>query len=380
MLFRRRPARLAFLILPVVTILGLTAVYSHSQPIDPVDTKQVFEREDAYINEEVAAHHFRGTVLVGIDGKIAFEKAYGPADEEWDVPNTPKTKFRIASLTKQFTAGCILLLQERGLLHAQDRVSKYLSDVPDTSREVTVHQLLTHTSGVPNPDYGSKQSANIQRMGATPREAVAQVSNQPLDFNPGTNWSYSNTGYILLGILIEKLSGQTYAEFLESNIFHPLGMTDSGYDRAAEILKARASGYDINHGHVTNADFIDMSGPFSAGGIYSTVEDLFRWNEALAHSGKLLSADSLKQMFTEYPEATHEGQHYGYGVVISRQKFGRLLHYHGGGVDGFSSVIQRYPEERLCIVVLSNLATYKPWELGDHIAADTFHLPLPTAR
>jgi len=380
MLFRLRSARLAFLILPVVTVAGLTAVYSHSQPIDPVDTRQVFEREDAYINEEVAAHHFRGTVLVGIDGKIAFEKAYGPADEEWDVPNTPKTKFRIASLTKQFTAGCILLLQERGLLHAQDRVSKYLSDVPDTSREVTVHQLLTHTSGVPNPDYGSKQSANIQRMGATPREAVAQVSNQPLDFNPGTNWSYSNTGYILLGILIEKLSGQTYAEFLESNIFHPLGMTDSGYDRAAEILKARASGYDINHGHVTNADFIDMSGPFSAGGIYSTVEDLFRWNEALAHSGKLLSADSLKQMFTEYPEATHEGQHYGYGVVISRQKFGRLLHYHGGGVDGFSSVIQRYPEERLCIVVLSNLATYKPWELGDHIAADIFHLPLPTAR
>jgi len=380
MLFRLRSARLAFLILPVVTIVGLTAVYSRSQPIDPVDTKQVFEREDAYINEEVAAHHFRGTVLVGIDGKIAFEKAYGPADEEWDVPNTPKTKFRIASLTKQFTAGCILLLQERGLLHAQDRVSKYLSDVPDTWREVTVHQLLTHTSGVPNPDYGSKQSANIQRMGATPREAVAQVSNQPLDFNPGTNWSYSNTGYILLGILIEKLSGQTYADFLESNIFHPLGMTDSGYDRAAEILKARASGYDINHGHVTNADFIDMSGPFSAGGIYSTVEDLFRWNEALAHSGKLLSADSLKQMFTEYPEATHEGQHYGYGVVISRQKFGRLLHYHGGGVDGFSSVIQRYPEERLCIVVLSNLATYKPWELGDHIAADIFHRPLPSAR
>jgi len=183
-----------------------------------------------------------------------------------------------------------------------------------------------------------------------------------------------------LGILIEKVSGQSYANFLESNIFHPLGMTDSGYDRAAEILKARAYGYDLNNGHVTNADFIDMSGPFSAGGIYSTVEDMFRWNEALAHSGKLLSADSLKQMFTEYPEATHQGQHYGYGVVISRQKFGKLLYYHGGGVEGFSSVIQRYSEERFCIVVLSNLAAYKPWELGDHIAADIFHLPMPTAQ
>ena len=157
-------------------------------------------------------------------------------------------------------------------------------------------------------------------------------------------------------------------------------MKDSGYDRASEILKARASGYDISNDRLTNADFIDMSVPFSAGGIYSTVEDMFRWNEALAHPGRLLNADSLKQMFTEYPEATHERQHYGYGVVISRQKFGKLLYYHGGGVNGFSSIIQRYPEDRVCIVVLSNLATYKPWELGDHIAADMFHLPMPTTH
>jgi CubicO group peptidase (beta-lactamase class C family) len=375
---RVRSARLALLLLPAVTIVGFAGIYGAAQLSAPVDAKQVFEREDAYINEEVAAHHFRGTVLVGIDEKIVFEKAYGPADEEWDVPNTPRTKFRIASLTKQFTAACILLLQERGLLHVQDRVSNYLPDLPTAWREVTVHQLLTHTGGIPNPNYASKQSATIQRMGATPREAVAQVANQPLDFKPGTKWNYSNTGYILLGLLIEKVSGQSYADFLERNIFHPLGMADSGYDRAADVLKARASGYDIHDGHLTNADFIDMSGPFSAGGIYSTVEDLFRWNEALAHSGKLLSGDSLKQMFTEYPEATHEGQHYGYGVVISRLKFGKLLYYHGGGVNGFSSAIQRYPEKRLCIVVLSNLEDYKPWELGDHIAADIFHQPLPT--
>ena len=380
MLFRQDSAKLVFLALPVLAILGLTAVYSPAQAIDPGDTKQVFEREDAYIRQEVATHHFRGTVLVGIDGKVLFEKAYGLADEEWDIPNTAKTKFRIASLTKQFTAACILLLQEQGLLHVQDRVSNYLPDLPTGWREITIHQLLTHTAGVPSPDYASKQSASIQRLGATPQEAVAQVANQPLDFNPGTKWNYSNTGYILLGMLIEKLSGQTYADFLETNIFHPLGMTDSGYDRPAEILKARASGYDIRDGHLTNADFIDMSGPFSAGGIYSTVEDLFRWNEALAQSGKLLRADSLKQMFTEYPEATHEGQHYGYGVVISRLKFGKLLYYHGGGVNGFSSVIQRYPEERLCIVSLSNSEAYKPWELGDHIAADIFHQPLPQAH
>jgi CubicO group peptidase (beta-lactamase class C family) len=132
-------------------------------------------------------------------------------------------------------------------------------------------------------------------------------------------------------------------------------------------------------GHIANADFLDMSVPFSAGGIYSTVEDMYRWSEALAENGKLLSADSLKQMFTEYPEATHEGQHYGYGVVISRLKFGKLLYYHGGGIEGFSSSIQRYPNDRVSIVILSNLDSYKPWELGDHIASDLFNQPPPAA-
>src|SRR5215467_16100298 len=161
MLIRPRSAWLAFCVLPVLTIASFHAVYSDIQLID---TNQVFEREDAYVAQEALTDHFRGAVLVGKDGKVVFEKAYGPADEEWDVPNTPKTKFRIASLTKQFTATCILLLQERGLLHVQDRVSKYLTDVPAAWKEITVQQLLNHTSGVPNPDYASKQSANIQRM------------------------------------------------------------------------------------------------------------------------------------------------------------------------------------------------------------------------
>jgi CubicO group peptidase (beta-lactamase class C family) len=353
-----------------------TPVSSRSQR---ADIKQVFEREDAYITSETLSHHFRGAVLVGMDGKVVFERGYGLADEEWDVRNTPTTKFRIASLTKQFTAACILILQQRSQLRVQEPISRYLSGLSAAWGAVTVHQLLTHTSGVPNPDYASEQYAKVQRTGATPQQLVALVANQPLDFKPGTKWNYSNTGYILLGMLIENLSGQSYADFLKSNIFEPLAMTDSGYDRATDILKDRASGYEIKNGQLANSGFIDMSTPYSAGGIYSTAEDMYRWNEALAHPGKLLSADSLKQMFTEYPEATHQEQHYGYGVVISRQKFGKLLYYHGGGVEGFSSSIQRYPEERLCIVVLTNLASYKPWELGDHIASDIFHERPPTA-
>jgi CubicO group peptidase (beta-lactamase class C family) len=338
------------------------------------DRTKVFAKEDAYISSETATHFFRGAVLVGIDGKIAFEKAYGLGDEEWGAPNTVHTKFRIASLGKQFTATCILLLQERGRMSVHDPISRYLPGLPAAWHAITIHQLLTHTSGIPNYT-SSPEIGKLDRTGATPQQMVALVQDKPLDFGPGTNWSYSNTGYILLGMIVEKVSGQSYADFLKNNIFAPLGMSDSGYDTARNILKERASGYDMIDGHLANADFIDMSIPFSAGGIYSTVEDMYRWNEALAENRRLLAQDSLKQMFAEYPEAVHEGQHYGYGVVISRLKLGKLLYHHGGGVEGFSSSIQRYPNERVCIVILSNLATYKPWELGEHIASDLFSRP-----
>jgi CubicO group peptidase (beta-lactamase class C family) len=343
------------------------------------DDKRVFERLDAYVTAEANEHSFRGVVLLGMNGKVVFEKAYGLANEEWNVRNTTTTKFRIASLTKEFTAACILVLQERGRLKVQDPISRYLPGLPETWQSITIHQLLTHTSGIPNYT-DSSELPKINRTGATPQEMIALVTGKPLDFEPGSQWRYSNSGYILLGMIIERVSGQPYADFLKSNIFERLEMKNSGYDRGSDILKERASGYQIKDGVLANADFIDMTIPCAAGGIYSTVEDLYRWNEALAHDGKLLSEESLKQMFTEYPEATHQGQHYGYGVVISRQKFGKLLYYHGGGVNGFSSSIQRYHSERVCIVVLSNLSSYKPWELGDHIAADLFHQALSAVR
>ena len=262
---------------------------------------------------------------MGMNGKVVFEKASGIADEDWNAHNTTTTKFRISSLSKQFTAACVLLLQERGRLRVRDPISRYLAGLPKTWQSTTIHQLLTHTSGIPN---------------------------------------YTDSSQL---------------PTINSNIFERLYMKNSGYDRLTDILKERASGYRIKNGGLANADFIDMTIPYAAGGIYSTVEDMYRWNEAMAQDGKLLSADSLKQMFTEYPEATYQGQHYGYGVVISRQKFGKLLYYHGGGVEGFSSSIQRYPSERVCIVVLSNLGSLKPWELGDYIAADIFHQALPGA-
>jgi len=342
------------------------------------DSQQVLKQADAYLTAQVANGTFRGSVLVGIDGKIAFEKGYGFANQEWSIPNTPSTKFRIASLTKQFTAACILLLQERGQLNIHDPISKYVTDLPETWQPITLHQLLTHTSGIPNYPGMPRVENELNRTGATPRQMLEVAATKPLEFTPGTKLHYTNTGYVLLGMVIEKVPGMSYADFLQKNIFTPLSMANSGYDIQANILAQRASGYILKDGHITNADFIDMSIPFAAGSIYSTVEDMYRWNEALAN-GKLLSAASTHQMFAIYPETLAEGMHYGYGVVLA-QRFSKQLYYHGGGVKGFESVIQRYPKEHICIVILENLDPTSPWNLADHIASELFHQPQSGAK
>lgn len=320
---------------------------------------------DAYLQKQVAAKSFRGAALIAVNGKIEFEHGYGFASEELRVQNTPQTKFRIASLTKQFTAACVLLLQEQGKLDVHDPIAKYLPSLPAPWQAITIHQLLTHTSGVPNyTEFPPISQLNL--TGATPQELVAVVADKPLLFPSGTKFSYTNTGYVLLGMLIEKVSGEHYADFLREKIFTPLAMNDSGYDTAAAILPLRAAGYQLKGGKLANAQYIDMTIPFAAGGIYSTVEDLFKWNEALAN-GKLLSSASQKLMFGIYPETGVKNSHYGYGVVMT-ERFGQQLYYHGGGVFGFASSIQRYPAKNLCIVVLSNLEIVKPWEIGDGLA------------
>jgi CubicO group peptidase (beta-lactamase class C family) len=175
--------------------------------------KQVVQNLDTAMEWEVANHSFRGTVLVGIRGETAFEKAHGLANEEWGIRNTLSTKFLIASLTKQFTAACILLLQERGRLSVHDPISMHLPDLPEAWRPLTIHQLLTRTSGIPNYP-GDPQIKQLNRTGATPREMIGLVARKPLEFEPGTKFAYTNTGYILLGMIIENVPGLSYSDFL----------------------------------------------------------------------------------------------------------------------------------------------------------------------
>jgi len=315
--------------------------------------------------EEVVQYHvsnkkFMGSVLVARGEEILLNKGYGSANLEWNIPNSPATKFRLGSVTKQFTAAAILLLEERGKLKTDDPVKKFMSDAPTAWEKITIYHLLTHTSGIPNftsfPDYQSQKP-----FAATPEKLAARFRDKPLDFQPGEKWSYSNSGYILLGYVLEKASGESYEEFLQENIFGPLRMKDSGYDSNSAIIMRRASGYGVGKDGPMNAEFIHMSIPFSAGALYSTTEDLLRWEQRL-FGGKFLSAASLAKMTTPFKDD------YACGVGV-RTVNGRRVIDHGGGIEGFNTFLAYYPDDKLTVVALSNVNGGAPQQIASQLAA-----------
>jgi CubicO group peptidase (beta-lactamase class C family) len=322
------------------------------------------------VQDAVTSQHFMGTVLVARDGTPILDKAYGSADLEWNIPNAPDTRFRLGSITKQFTASGILLLEERGKLKVEDPISKYLPDEPAAWKNITFFHLLTHTSGIPSftsfPDYQELQGRPV-----TPEQLVARFHDKPLDFQPGEKWNYSNSGYALLGYLLEKISGQKYCDFLQQNIFTPLAMHDSGCDRNSAILPRRASGYTPGPHGLENASYIDMTVPFSAGELYSTTGDLLRWQHGL-FGGKLLHPASLKKMTTPFKE------NYGFGLEIQTIK-GHERISHGGGINGFNTFEAWYPREKLSIIVLSNVNGNAPEEISGRLASVMLDEPVVLA-
>ena len=313
---------------------------------------------------------FMGSVLVARGEKILLDKGYGQADIERNVANAPDTKFRLGSVTKQFTAAAILLLEERGKLKTGDPVRKYLPDAPAAWDKVTIFHLLTHTSGIPNftdfPDYRESESKAV-----TPAQLVARFRDKPLDFQPGEQWKYSNSGYVLLGYLIEKISGQTYRDFLQANIFTPLKLSDTGYDHSAFDIPRHAVGYMREGQGFAQAGYIDMSIPFAAGGLYSTTHDLLRWEQAL-FGGKLLSAESLRKMTTPFKSD------YAFGLGVTARD-GHTVISHGGGIEGFNTELDYYPDDKLTVVVLGNVSGGAPGsiarELGAVAEGETITLP-----
>lgn len=297
---------------------------------------------------------FSGTILVMQKGEILLNQGYGFANHEWDIPNTPQTKFAIGSMSKAFTALAIMMLQERGELSVQDSICDYLSDCPEAWQPITLHHLLTHTSGIFNfTDLDPQAIGDVNIcLEYKPEEVIAYFKDLPLDFEPGSNWSYSNSGYFLLGVVIEKVSTESYETFIQKNILQPLGMADSGYDRSSTIVKQRAKGYSGYSGRLSNADCWDVSLKYAAGGLYSTVGDLYKWDQAL-YTSPLVSSDTLNTLFTSSDGILGGGEAYAYGWFISK-RFGHRVIEHAGGVYGFSSQIARFPDDDLTVIVLSN--------------------------
>jgi CubicO group peptidase (beta-lactamase class C family) len=324
-------------------------------PLPPIE-----QVADAGLNRVIRNDEPGLALLVAHNGKVLFEKGYGLADVERHIPITAQTKFRIGSITKQFTASAILKLQEEGKLNVNDKLSKYLPDFP-RGEEVTLRHLLTHTSGIHSytsqPGFLEKVTTPVKTD-----DLIESIKKFPYDFDPGQKWLYNNSGFFLLGYIIEKVSGLSYSEFLNQNFFEPLGMTNTGVYRAGARLEQEALGYQYGDGKFTNALNWDMTWAGGAGALYSTVEDLYRWNEGLFH-GKVISLANLQAAETPVQTAENKGDHpedgYGFGLSIAKLRGAQEIS-HGGGLNGFSSFLLRLPRENLTVVVLANALPGQP--------------------
>ena len=320
----------------------------------------VTARMDQVIQSYVTNHQFMGSVLVARDTQVIYSKGFGSANLEWDIPNSPATKFRLGSVTKQFTAASILLLEEHGKLSVDDPLKKYLPDAPAAWNKITIYHLLTHTSGIPSftgfPDY-----AKLEPFATTSEQLVSRFRDKPLDFEPGEKWQYSNSGYVLLGHLIEKIAGESYENFVRKHIFTPLGMKDSGYDSNSAVIPHRASGYVHVGDGFENAGFVHMSVPHGAGALYSTTVDLLKWEQGL-FGGKLLKAASLQKMTTPFK------QNYAFGLEVQTEG-GHKAIQHGGGIEGFNTELAYYPDDKLTVVVLGNVNGGAPGDIAAKLAA-----------
>ncbi|MCD6065481.1 MAG: serine hydrolase [Bacteroidetes bacterium] len=286
-----------------------------------------------------------GSVLVAKNGKILLSKGYGMADNTKKTGNTGLTRFKLASVSKQFTAMGIMILQEQGKLSTDDKLSKYIPDYPNGDK-IMVHHLLTHTSGIPSftslPVYDS-----IRTLPHTLDMLIGYSKYKPLEFDPGTKFNYSNSGYILLSYIIEKASGMKYAAFINKSVFKPLGMKNSGVCEGNKEVPGMAVGYTEENDKMVIAPFTDMSIPSGAGALYSTVEDMLIWDQSL-YTEKLVKKETLQKIFTA------DKENYGYGWKISTFK-GHKWISHNGGIEGFSTTMNRFTDDSLTVIILKNI-------------------------
>jgi len=344
--------RKAALIVPIIFSAGLALAVPGFSPAQA--PASIAAQLDQLLSSVFKPDQPGAALLIMKDGQVLVRKAYGLADLELGVPLEPDMVFEIGSMTKQFTAVSILMLMERGQLSLSDPITKFLPDYPTRGKTITVEHLLTHTSGIQSyTDMAAWRPLMRKDMGLT--ELIGIFKDQPMLFAPGERWRYNNSGYILLGAIIEKISGLTYEAFLQKNVFDPLGLKHTFYGSASRIIPRRASGYGPGAGGAfLNAEFISMTQPYAAGSLLSSVDDLSAWNTALL-AGKLIKRETLERAWTPSKLADGTSTNYGYGWGVSEYEGHRMIQ-HGGGIPGFTSDGILFPEDKLCVIMLTNSA------------------------
>jgi len=316
------------------------------------------------------------SILVAKDGKPIYQKAFGRSNMELDIPMKIDNVFQIGSITKQFTAVSILMLEEQGKLKMNDKIVKYMPDYPTQGSVITIHHLLNHTSGIKNSTPVGRKGV-VSKTDMSSIELVDYFKNEPLDFVPGDSFKYSNAGYILLGRIIEIVSGQSYEDFIENNIFNKIGMFDSRYGSMNEIVKNRASGYQGGQNTFTNADYMSLTLPYAAGAILSTVGDLLKWQNAL-NSNTLIKSTSLEKALNATTLNNGKIIPYGYGFRFANLK-GSPVIAHTGSTKGFASISLFLPKENIYITALTNCNCKNVSEVSKKVAAFVVGKPISSA-
>ncbi|MBK8608508.1 MAG: serine hydrolase [Chitinophagaceae bacterium] len=314
-------------------------------------------------------------VLIAKNGKVIYRKAFGNADLELNVPMKAENVFELGSITKQFTAVSVLMLMEQGKLQLDNSITRFIPDYPTQGKKITVHQLLNHTSGIKS--YTDMDNfKKLARTDMSPTELIDVFKNEPMDFDPGEKWKYNNSGYILLGYIIEKVSGQSYASFIENNIFKKLGMTHSYYGSQSALIPNRAKGYQPKEKGFENADYLSMTLPYAAGSLMSTVDDMLLWSQAI-HNNTLISSKSKEKAFTNYKLNNGDADYYGYGWQPNEIN-GIATVEHGGGIFGYTTMGIYAPAENLYAIVLTNTSGKSPTDITIKLAALALGKPYAT--
>ncbi len=352
---------------PLNTILFLLfGLLSNLISAQQKDDKQLVTYFDKILSEQFKTDDPGATVLVSRNGQIIYKKAFGMANLELNTPMQLDHVFWIASIGKQFTAIAILQLMEQGKLNLQDEITRFIPDYPTQGNKITIEHLLTHTSGIPTYS-GMEDPEKKLSMGCTQNDVINFFKNLPLRFVPGAKWEYSNSGYFLLGYIIEKITGKLYSEYLEENFFKPLGMTNSLYASDKRIIKNRVGAYSYDDNGLVNSRPLNPIIIFSAGAIQSTVEDFYKWHQAI-HSYKLVKKETIDKAFTRYKLTDGKETDYGYGWKLG-YVYETPSIWHGGGIEGFGNTEIYLPKEDVFVVIFTNCDCNYPKEITFWIAA-----------